>query len=387
MRSRLRMSWYPLPEVGSQCWMPIFLLLPEVVISSRQARTLPESSRPLLLASMNWTVNEARLFTDGTIDDGMADFTITENFIDLFKDESQFSGATDKGVTVVVEMIGIPDGLTFNCKVTATTNLTGAEFADVAEVTFDVDNDTEILELTGTATTTAISDITVSCGDAADGMNNGDGIVVDDDELPFAPATISVRVSLSPDGDALDEDGDVIESDTADGTIPRYVETFTDAIDLIDIVPATTTLLMPFVSTEGPASIMGISNTTADPFGDDGAGGADGTLTFWLFPSGGDMVMWSTDADPTVGSGLDDDGVLVSGNTYLVSIADILTAAESDDAASFTGYVFVETNFTHAHGVGYITNLAGITAAADVLVVPNPGTGGRDAGSGESLDN
>ena len=52
-------------------------------------------------------------------------------------------------------------------------------------------------------------------------MNNGDGIVVDDDELPFAPATISVRVSLSPDGDALDEDDDVIESDTADGTIPR----------------------------------------------------------------------------------------------------------------------------------------------------------------------
>ncbi len=60
--------------------------------------------------------NEARLFTDGTIADDMADFTITENFIDLFKDGSQFSGATDKGVTVVVEMIGIPDGLTFNCK-------------------------------------------------------------------------------------------------------------------------------------------------------------------------------------------------------------------------------------------------------------------------------
>ena len=189
--------------------------------------------------------------------------------------------------------------------------------------------------------------------------------------------------SLAPDGDDLDG-SDIYDDPDDEGEVPRYNETFGNEVEVLTVVPATTTLLVPFATSVGAFDTgLSVANTTMDPFGDDGAGGQDGTITFWLFPTGGDMVTWETSDNGEVGTGSDDDGIVERGDTFSVNVSEILTDAEFED--DFNGFIFIETQFTHAHGQAFITDYAGFASAANVLVLDNPLIGGRP--TDESLGN
>ena len=125
--------------------------------------------------------------------------------------------------------------------------------------------------------------------------------------------------------------------------------------------------MIPFATVAGTYNTgIAISNTTTDPLGSPSLATAqNGSLTFTLFDNSGTVKTYTTVAS-SPGSGLTG-GVLNSGKTYLVNLSEILTAAAG--GATFNGYIFVQTNFTNAHGAAYVYNGAGFTSATPVLVV------------------
>ena len=182
--------------------------------------------------------------------------------------------------------------------------------------------------------------------------------------LPTTPVT--VNVTMSPTGAALSSTGTVLTGVTT-GQIPRYNATLvpaTGGLTVVNFPAAASSLLIPFATAGGGFNTgIAISNTTTDPQGL--ATPQNGTITFTFFPNGGTSKSYTTSAT-SPGSGLTA-GVLNSGNTYSVLLTELLTAANA--GSSFTGYIFVQTNFTNAHGASFVTNFAGFTSSSPVLVV------------------
>ena len=59
-------------------------------------------------------------------------------------------------------------------------------------------------------------------------------------------------------------------------------------------------------------------------------------------------------------------GVVAAGGTYVVNLSDLLSAAGF--GTTFTGYIFVTANFTHAHGAATIyTTSTGAAALSSPL--------------------
>ena len=322
----------------------------------------------------------AVVFADGTFLAGDTfDLTVTEAYIDMLRWWSQFNAGDatrEQGTQVLLSFDGIPDGLSIeSCAITAIDGFDGAAVVGdlvLSSTTIDADDNTVTVTLT-TTDLTDITDFTFECDD----------FVADDDELPFATGAVLASASLAPDGDDLDG-SDIYDDPDDEGEVPRYNETFGNEVEVLTVVPATTTLLVPFATSVGAFDTgLSVANTTMDPFGDDGAGGQDGTITFWLFPTGGDMVTWETSDNGEVGTGSDDDGIVERGDTFSVNVSEILTDAEFED--DFNGFIFIETQFTHAHGQAFITDYAGFASAANVLVLDNPLIGGRP--TDESLGN
>ncbi len=186
---------------------------------------------------------------------------------------------------------------------------------------------------------------------------------IDDDELPLPTGDVTVRATLRTEGDALESDGDpFLIGDDAE--VPRYEEAWTEELTVIRIPAASTTMLLPFGTTFGGEffTSIAISNTTYDPWDEEGVEEIDGTIHFYFFPSGEDCIEWESI-------------VVSAGETYAVILNDIL--AEAGFSGDFSGYVFAVANFTNAHAVAYITDFGGFAAAAPFFVLRSPFTDGR----------
>jgi len=162
---------------------------------------------------------------------------------------------------------------------------------------------------------------------------------------------------------------------------------------IVSIVPANTTLLIPFaVASGGFDTGIAIANTSADPFGPQGATPQAGTVTVNLFPStatgAGTTVSFTTSATKLAGTGIAADGTIPAGATWTVNLSQLLPLA--GQTGGFIGYIFVQANFLPAHGAAYVYNGAGFTSSTPVLVLPPPSTNnrnGNNAGLGaEVLD-
>jgi hypothetical protein len=191
---------------------------------------------------------------------------------------------------------------------------------------------------------------------------------VDEDEIS-AGDTVTVRVSMDPEGDALDDDDVPVEDD-----FPRFTEALTDAQTIVSIVPATTTMLIPYatrIASIGYDTGIAIANTSLDPY--ENAEEQTGGLTFFFFPNEGDgpgeMFEFTTDG-PITGTALNADGELEPGATFVALLSTLL--AEAGETGDFTGYIFVETAFQFAHGAAFISDFANFTSATNVLLMNNP---------------
>jgi len=145
-------------------------------------------------------------------------------------------------------------------------------------------------------------------------------------------------------------------------------------LTVVNIVPANTTFVIPFVRTRNNLDTgIALSNTTGDPFTAVGAGGArpvSGTITFYFFPNTGSPLTYTTSAT-SPGVGLSS-GVLSSGKTYTVLASELLTFAGYATPRDFNGYLIAVANFTNGHGQAFISDFAGFTSYTDVLVMSPP---------------
>ena len=123
-----------------------------------------------------------------------------------------------------------------------------------------------------------------------------------------------------------------------------------DGVVAFTIAPASCTLLFPYAAVSmGWNTGMAIAN----PSNKTGGTPLSGSLTFTLFPNDEDMVEYSTDG-MSPGVGLDPDGFLPAGNTYIVLLSEILDSAGF--SGDFLGHIYVDTDFTGCRGMGYVSD-------------------------------
>jgi hypothetical protein len=320
----------------------------------------------------------ATLLTNGTSGTGLNSWSITipENFIDALRDSTQITGtAPTNDVQIAVTLAGIPAGVTIGgtggsaCTVSAsaagglepTPTLSATSFTSLAP--------TVTISWSAAMNLTAIDTVTLTCP----------AIDTSAATLPLTAGTVTATVTLSPTGNALTPTSTnptgVLTTATT-GQIPRYQSSPSAAITVVNIIPATTTFLIPYVTTTSTFDTgLAISNTTADPFTAPGAGGAraqSGTVTFTFFPVTGSSFSYTTSATSPTGNGGLASGVLASGKTYTVLATELLTAAGFATPRAFSGYVIAVANFTNGHGAAFITDFKGFTSATDVLVMSPP---------------
>ena len=170
---------------------------------------------------------------------------------------------------------------------------------------------------------------------------------------PLPSTTITATVTLAPIGPAFGTLGTVLAT-----PIPRYAASEVGPATLLRIVPASTTLLFPYVTTAfGYDTGIAISNTTMDPkgvMGVDDATAQDGAITFYFYPSGGTPFNLPV-------------GTLDSGDTYTELLSNLL--AEAQQPVDFTGYIIAVCEFTNAHGQYFISDFMYFTNGALALVV------------------
>lgn len=156
-------------------------------------------------------------------------------------------------------------------------------------------------------------------------------------------------------------------------SIPRFVneaKCVTENETVVTFFGATTTLIIPFATQDGYDTGLSVSNTTDDP-GTDVMGFTEavrqaGTITFYFYQQDGEFFTYEVTQSSPGGGVLNSEDELEPGKSYIVLLSQIL-----DDAGeSFnSGYVFVVTNFTNAHGQYFVSDFETFSNGALMLVV------------------
>jgi len=265
-------------------------------------------------------------------------------------------GSIPTGVTLTLSVTGSSSANGSFVGVGGTTSVTSSGSTADIEITSDKLTGTETLEVDVTAISLA-STAAVS-----------------------TPGSITVTASMAPFcTGATDASGLPTE---ANG-FPCFTEAEVGPATVVNILPVSTTMLMPYALTLPPFDTgLAIANTTADPFGASGGGAiaTAGTLVFNFFPTtstGGAGTPFSLTTSSTVkpGVGLSSDGTLAAGATYAVLLSQLLTAAGV--TGNFQGYIFITANFLDAHGTATISDFRTYSLTANVLVLPPPATFSR----------
>jgi hypothetical protein len=208
------------------------------------------------------------------------------------------------------------------------------------------------------------------------------------------PGTITVTATLFPIGDGVDNTNATAAGlPRQDQGYPTFAQADLGPVTVVNIVPSSTTLLLPYALVLPPYDTgLAVANTTADPFSSTGGGATPsaGTVTVNFFPTastGGAGTPFSLTTSSTVrpGGGLSSDGTLAAGATWTVLLSQLLTAA--GQTGNFVGYAFIQANFLNAHGTATISDFRTYSLAANVLVLPPPSVGAGRNVLVESLDN
>lgn len=196
--------------------------------------------------------------------------------------------------------------------------------------------------------------------------------------LPVTPFTITYTASMAPIGTAFKTNTDGTQS-VITSPIPRFIAAEVGTGTLVTSGGATkTTLLVPFASyivSSGYNTGLGISNTTWDPgvkvttFAT--AVPQTGTVTFYFYnqqvgTAAPTVTSYTTKAG-SPGTGLDANGNVPAGSTYSVLLSQLLK--EAGFTGDFTGYIFVVTNFTNAHGQYFLSDFKAVANGGQALII------------------
>jgi hypothetical protein len=335
----------------------------------------------------------ATIFTNRTVPDQTASFTITEGFANAFRSTLQESNSgvalnptpPYNSTRIRLTFGNVPTGVTMTLSINFPSSTTGnpnASFTSggsTASITSTTP--TATIEILGSSlTTTENLEVDIS------------GLTVSSTAAVTTPGSITVTSTLFPNCDTiLDDVG--LPSTSAGNGYPCFAQADNGPITVVNIVPTNTTLLIPYAAVLSPFDTgLAISNTSADPFGSAGGGAAPsaGTIRLDFFPTlstGGAGTPFSLTTSATVrpGAGLSSDGTLAAGATWTVLLSQALTAA--GQTGNFIGYLFVQANFLNAHGAATISDFRTYSLSSNVLVLLPPATSPRSApvGGAESL--
>jgi hypothetical protein len=335
----------------------------------------------------------ATIFTNRTLPDPLASFVVTEGFASAFRTATQSSNsgvAVPNGSQVRLTFNGVPSGVTLTLTANggdANNNRTGVTISNTS--------------ITSSATTTVVSFTGTSSGaipslTAVDQVEVQVTVSQNSTAAVTTPGSISVTATMFPIGDALNNSTSTalgLPQLGTGGAYPTFTQLDVGPVTIVNIVAASTTMLIPLAEKVGAFDTgISIANTTNDPFGVSGGGATPsaGTLRFDFFPStatgAGTACFLQTSATSRPGTGIASDGTIPAGATFLALLSQLLPQSNCA-AGDFFGYIFVTANFLNAHGQATISDFRSFSLAANVLVLAPPSTSPRSqpGGSAERL--
>jgi len=365
------------------------------ILTTNSGNTIGALTAPI--APLSGATTTATVFTNGTIAGGTAVVKLTEGFAQAWRyaggpyvtGSGGFSGGnttstgltTPNGDSIVLTVAGLATGQSLT--IATPSGSSGLTFGGAYPQTFTSTANTVTLPITGadlTKTDTVTLTFSIPTGGAG---------------TTPAAGTWTLTAQMGPVcATALDANGVA----TAANGYPCFANAnAVGPVTLVNIVPAQTTMLIPYATVGGGYDTgIAIANTTADPFGtaNGGAIAQSGNITMTFYPqaSGGGAGTPSTlttSATIQRPTGLTStDGTLAAGGSWTVLLSGLLPLATPPITGSFNGYVFIVTNFLDAHGVFYPTNAFSggtFTAGSEILILPQPITVARTAT--ETLNN
>ncbi len=328
----------------------------------------------------------ATIFTNRNVPRTCGAFTLTEGFASAWRSQLQ-SGNSSTGPSAGPNA-GSQIKLTFN-NVPAGVTLTLTSNRGLASSNSSLNMTLSTTSITSSSTSAVLTFVNTSTRDVEVAEIDYTIGQLSTTAAVTSPGSISVTATMYPFGDGVDSSG----LPRQDQGYPSFVEGEVGPTTIVNIVPANTVMLMPYVFVLSPYDTgLALANTTKDPFGTS-AGGAtpgNGTISVDFFPTastGGAGTPCSFTSSPTSkpGSGLSSDGTLAAGATWTVLMSQLLTAAGSCPNP-FTGYAFIRANFLAAHGTATISDFKTYSLTSNVLVLPPPATTPRDSVTVEALD-
>jgi hypothetical protein len=310
-------------------------------------------------------------------------FTITENYIDFFRNFSATQYATATHDTqLLITFSGLPAGAFLTgCGAVATGGPTPPA-VNVVTAPSALAPTILLLDFAADAQLGVIETITVTCT----GLNAPT-------TLPTTATAVTATVTAAPVGTAFCTPGTTVcgtagtNALPGTGAVPRFANTPVSVGTVLSFTPNTTTMIIPYAlgdpAANPPAGTfdtgIAIANTstdivgTASIFAAGGATAQTGTVTFSFFPNDGvaaNRFSFTTAA-------------IAAGASYVANVSDILKQAGRTTA--FSGYIIAVANFTNGHGMSFVyggTAAGRLTSASDVLVIPSPILSPRTATGG-----
>jgi len=338
----------------------------------------------------------ATIFTNRNIARSLGSFILVEGCSSCWRTATQNGNAgapvtPGQSTQIRLTFNNVPAGVTLTLATsTGTASSNSSLAAAIGNTSITSTANTATINFTGTSLTnveTLEVDYTVSLTTTA-AVTTGGSITVTGTMFPTGTGFDTTTTGNGPGGITL------TGLPTEVGGYPTFTDVEVGPTTVVNIVPANTTLLMPYAITLPPFDTgLALANTTADPFGSGGGGAtpANGTVQLNFFPTNatgaGTPFSLTTSSTVRPGGGLSSDGTLAAGATWTVLLSQLLTAA--GQTGNFTGYIFIQANFLDAHGTATISDFKTYSLTANVLVLPPPATTPRSgsAGAVEALNN
>lgn len=345
----------------------------------------------------SFTAGTGTIFTNRNVARSAGAFILTEGCASCWRSRTQNgnNGASivDNSTQIRLTFNNIPAGVTLtlpNAIQTGSTSSNSSLSGTIGNTSITSTANTAVIDVTGTSTSQVETmeidyavNVTTTAAVTTPGTITVTATVFPVQSTPFDTTT----TANGPGGITL------TGLPTESGGYPTFTDLEVGPLTVVNIVPASTTMLMPYALVLPPFDTgLAVANTTADPFGT-GAGGAtpaSGTLVLNFFPTtatgAGTSFSLTTSSTVRPGTGLSSDGTLAPGATWSVLLSQLLTAA--GQTGTFQGYVFIQANFLNAHGTATISDFRTYSLTAQVLVLPPPATSPRSGGAGsvESLN-
>ena len=272
--------------------------------------------------------------------------------------EEAYDGAFMRGNELEIDFSGIPDEATLTAEVTGIKMAADAVDGTPAVTTTDMDPFAKIgaVSSSGTATLTL-------GGDATDD---------DSSTMRAAPAEVVLMLTLTAatSNDEISFPLDVGEV-TAEVTFAgdAFDDIFTDQVAVFNIRPAQCEMLFPLVTYIPGADGFNTGFAIVNPAYSKGA--ASGHIEFTFYKKDTPETKYVTSGG-SPGTGLEPDGRLAPGSTYVVNADQLLEAANWAELPA--GHVHVLTDYTNCNGLGLIYGALGIDQSYNAIVI-NADTG------------